>query len=76
MIVVTGAAGFIGSCLVAKLNKEGFNNLLLVDDFSNEEKNKNLLNKHFTTKIDRGEFLNWFEISCKCLFSTFNSIFK
>lgn len=61
MIVVTGAAGFIGSCLVAKLNKEGFNNLLLVDDFSFEEKNKNLLNKNFTTKIDRSEFLNWFD---------------
>ncbi len=61
MIVVTGAAGFIGSCLVAKLNKEGFNNLLLVDDFSFEEKNKNLLNKNFTSKIDRSEFLNWFD---------------
>ena len=34
MIVVTGAAGFIGSCLVAKLNSEGHNNLVLVDEFA------------------------------------------
>ena len=33
MIVVTGAAGFIGSCLVGYLNEKGFNNLILVDDF-------------------------------------------
>ena len=38
MILVTGAAGFIGSCLVSKLNQLGFNDLLLVDDFSYESK--------------------------------------
>ena len=42
MIIVTGAAGFIGSCLVSKLNDLGKINLVLVDDFSNSEKNKNL----------------------------------
>ena len=41
MIVVTGAAGFIGSCLVSKLNSEGFNHITVVDKFDNEEKNKN-----------------------------------
>ena len=40
MIIVTGAAGFIGSNLVAKLNEEGYKDIVLVDDFSNEEKNK------------------------------------
>ena len=34
MIVVTGAEGFIGSCLVERLNREGKEHLLLVDDFS------------------------------------------
>ena len=34
MIVVTGAAGFIGSCLVEKLNQEGYYDLVLVDDFT------------------------------------------
>ena len=45
MIVVTGAAGFVGSCLVKKLNEENFNDLILVDDFSNEHKNRNLEGK-------------------------------
>jgi len=34
MIIVTGAAGFIGSCLVGKLNKEGLKDIVVVDDFS------------------------------------------
>lgn len=33
MIVVTGAVGFIGSCLIGKLNAEGFNNIVAVDAF-------------------------------------------
>ena len=40
MIVITGAVGFIGSCLIAKLNEEQFYDLVLVDDFSNAEKIK------------------------------------
>lgn len=59
MIVVTGAAGFIASCLVSKLNKEGFNDLVLVDDFTKTEKAKNLEGKKFTAKIDRNDFFNW-----------------
>jgi len=61
MIIVTGAAGFIGSCLVSKLNKEGFEDIVVVDDFSNPEKNKNLDNKKITAKVDRNEFFNWLE---------------
>ena len=41
MIVITGAAGFIASCLVAKLNEQGFTDLVLVDDFSIEAKSNN-----------------------------------
>ncbi len=59
MIVITGAAGFIGSCLVQKLNDEGFFDLILVDDFSNPEKNKNFEGKRFTKKVHRDEFLPW-----------------
>lgn len=40
MIVITGAAGFIGSCLVGTLNSKGITNLVLVDDFSKSEKDK------------------------------------
>jgi ADP-L-glycero-D-manno-heptose 6-epimerase len=61
MIVVTGAAGFIGSCLVSFLNREGFNDLVLVDDFSVEAKSHNLLGKSFTEKVERTSFFNWFE---------------
>ncbi len=59
MIVVTGAAGFIGSCLVRKLNDEGLTNLILVDDFSRDDKNRNLENKTFALQIERSEFLHW-----------------
>lgn len=61
MIVVTGAAGFIGSCLVGKLNRENHEDLVLVDDFSNEEKNKNLDNKKYIKRVDRNEFFSWFD---------------
>ena len=61
MVVITGAAGFIGSCLLSKLNGEGITDILLVDDFSFEEKNKNFLNKKYSKCIERSEFLTWFE---------------
>ena len=38
VIVVTGAAGFIGSCLVGYLNEQGYNNIVVVDDFSRSDK--------------------------------------
>lgn len=59
MIIVTGAAGFIGSCLIGKLNQEGYNDVVAVDDFSNKEKNLNLEGKKITHRIDRKEFPEW-----------------
>jgi len=59
MIVVTGAAGFIGSCLVSQLNQNGRTDLIIVDDFSNEIKNKNLANKKFITKVERLSLFDW-----------------
>lgn len=59
MIIVTGAAGFIGSCLVSKLNSEGFHDLVLVDDFSSSEKMKNLDGKKYSFKIHRDDFIEW-----------------
>ena len=61
MIVVTGAAGFIGSCLVSKLNQEGFNHIVVVDKFDNEVKNKNLEGKHILESIDRDDFFTWLD---------------
>jgi ADP-L-glycero-D-manno-heptose 6-epimerase len=58
-IVVTGAAGFIGSCLVEYLNHRGYNNLLLVDDFSSTSKMPNWEKKKFAEKIEREIFFEW-----------------
>lgn len=58
-IVVTGAAGFIGSCLVSRLNKAGFENVVVVDDFSKTEKDHNLEGKTIGAKIGRKDFNAW-----------------
>lgn len=61
MIVVTGALGFIGSCLVSKLNQEGFNEIVAVDAFHALEKIPNLQNKNLLERVERGEFFNWLD---------------
>ena len=60
-IVVTGAAGFIGSCMVNYLNQHGFENLILVDEFNDAEKELNLLNKKYLVRVEREDFFNWVE---------------
>jgi ADP-L-glycero-D-manno-heptose 6-epimerase len=60
MIIVTGAAGFIGSCLVSRLNADGLEDLILVDDFSDDVKNLNLEGKRYKQRIHRDEFIQWF----------------
>lgn len=59
-IVITGSAGFIGSCLVAKLNNKGFKNLILVDDFNKGYKLVNIENKAYYSRIQRDVFFDWF----------------
>lgn len=59
MIVVTGAAGFIGSCLVGKLNQAGYTDIVVVDDFSKKEKDRNLLEKTIIAKVGRKDFIKW-----------------
>ncbi len=59
MIVVTGAAGFIGSCLVRKLNEEGYTDLVLVDNFQRTDKEVNLAGKYYAKCIDREQFPHW-----------------
>lgn len=61
MIVVTGAAGFIPSCLIGKLNAEGYRAIVAVDDFSRADKAPNLEGKNIVQKIDRKAFPNWLE---------------
>ena len=61
MIVITGAAGFIGSCMAAKMNEMGREDLILVDDFSKEHKRRNWENLKYADKIARDEFFAWAE---------------
>jgi len=61
MIIVTGAAGFIGSCLVNKLNNKGYKDIILVDEFSNPNKNKNIEHKVYHEKINRDDFFHWLD---------------
>lgn len=60
MIVITGAEGFIGSCLVSRLNAEHYYDLILVDDFGEVEKrDKNLVGKTYKACVGRVDFFNW-----------------
>src|ERR1700744_3109034 len=61
MIIITGAAGFIGSCLVGELNRADVEDLILADEFTDEAKNKNLIGKKFAQKIRRDELPQWIE---------------
>lgn len=61
MIIVTGAAGFIGSCLIQRLNQDGFNFIIAVDDFSNELKMKNLADKKIQEFVNRDVFFEWLD---------------
>lgn len=61
MIVVTGAAGFIGSCMVRKLNDAGHSEVVVVDEFSHAEKNRNLEVKNIVEKVARADFPAWLE---------------
>lgn len=75
MIVVTGGAGFIGSCLVAKLNELGINDLIIVDHYDDDHdpKKKNLAGKKYVRYFDKAEYLKLlrrdsFDFDVSCLF--------
>ena len=57
MIIVTGGAGFIGSAFVAKLNAQGINDILIVDDLNSNARVMNLANKKFTQYIGKSDFI-------------------
>ena len=61
MIVVTGAAGFIGSYVVGKLNREGFKDSVLVDKYDDPLKFQNYQTKEYTEMIDRDQFFDWLD---------------
>jgi ADP-L-glycero-D-manno-heptose 6-epimerase len=61
MIIITGAAGFIGSNMAGFMNKMGIDDLGLVDLFDSESKNKNLEQKKYRARINRDEFPDWLD---------------
>lgn len=56
-IVVTGGAGFIGSCVVRMLNEQGIDDIIIVDNIASTEKWKNMRNKKFLEYYNREDFL-------------------
>lgn len=62
MIILTGVSGFIGSCLLTELNKNGYDReVVIVDDFYKLYKDQNTDNKNVREWMHRDIFLDWFE---------------
>ncbi len=61
MIVLTGAAGFIGSNVLEGLNQKNYKDIVLVDDFTKHEKDVNFKDKVFSQQIDRADLSGWLE---------------
>ncbi len=59
-IIVTGAAGFIGSNLIAGLNARGVDDIVAVDDLSNGEQFRNLADLQIADYVDADTFYNLF----------------
>ena len=60
-IILTGAAGFIGSCMLQWLNENGFENIIIVDDFGVEEKRRNWENKKYSDAVERYNLFDWLQ---------------
>ena len=61
IIVLTGAAGFIGSYLLGFLNKQGYKNIIIADEFDEEDKWFNFDSKEYMAKVEREELFNWLQ---------------
>ena len=59
VILVTGAAGFIGSCMVGYLNRKGYTNIIIVDEFDDENKKPNYEDKKIVARVDRNGLFDW-----------------
>lgn len=56
--IVTGGAGFIGSCIVRTLNNAGIDNIVIADDIAQTDKWMNLRNKRYIEYINKMNFWN------------------
>ena len=57
MIIVTGGAGFIGSCVVRTLNDAGRDDIIIVDNIAETDKWMNMRNKKFIKYVHKSQFL-------------------
>lgn len=61
MIIVTGAYGFIGSCLVKFLNQQGITDIVAVDDFSKKNNEPNLADTQILQRVERADLFDFIE---------------
>ena len=61
VIMVTGAAGFIGSYMAGYLNKKGYENLVMVDEFGEEEKKANYTGRKISYRVEREQLFAWLQ---------------
>lgn len=57
-VIVTGGAGFIGSCIIRELNDFGVEDIVVVDNIASTDKWKNLVNKKYIRYYNKNNFLN------------------
>ena len=71
MIVVTGAAGFIGSALASHVLRRG-HEVVIVDNFQNPGKSANYQGKNFKHTIERSEFMDWLQLNATYVTKVFH----
>src|SRR6185369_16950167 len=60
-VILTGGAGFIGSCFLAKLNELGVDHVLVVDSLDHDGKVKNLAKRKYRDFLPKEDFLGRIE---------------
>ncbi|MGB2705523.1 MAG: ADP-glyceromanno-heptose 6-epimerase [Candidatus Omnitrophota bacterium] len=60
-VLLTGGAGFIGSCMLWRLNEAGIRDIIVVDHLGKSEKWKNLVKKRFEDYFEKDKFLDYLE---------------
>lgn len=61
MMIVTGAASFLGSCLISRLNQENFNYIIAADNFDHPEKERNLYHKTVFQQLPYDRLFYWLD---------------
>jgi ADP-L-glycero-D-manno-heptose 6-epimerase len=61
MILITGAAGFIGSVMIWKLNERGVDSIIAVDRLHDGDKWKNLRKRRFYDWVHRDDLFSWLQ---------------